>query len=303
MGAKPSKHKDMAICLVLFNPAQTKRMLMNYFFCRNEFVKQGLPVFTMELVYEGREPEIPDAFHVHASSVMFHKENLYRLLEKRIPKQYKKLAFLDCDIVFADPSWYKHTSELLEDHDIVQPFEVAHWMDLTYTTSYLSRKTVLLNKTKQWSFDYHPGFAWCMTRKWYKQVGFFDYAISGSGDTLSSAAWLKKVFPKKFQSLPKPLEAAYADFCAHEKPGVAYLKGMQLYHLYHGSRKNRQYSERHALLNTKTPITELVKPNKEGVYEWAKDADEWNAKFQEYFEHRNDDDVCEEVAVKVSVYG
>jgi hypothetical protein len=99
------------------------------------------------------------------------------------------------------------------------------------------------------------------------------------------------------------LEAAYTEFSAHEKPGVAYLKGMQLYHLYHGSRKNRQYSERHALLNTKTPITELIKPNKEGVYEWVMDADEWNAKFQEYFEHRNDDDVCEEVAVKVSVYG
>ena len=79
---------------------------------------------------------------------------------------------------------------------------------------------------------------------------------------------------------------------------------MNLYHLYHGSRKNRQYSERHALLNgTKTPIMELVQPNKEGVFEWAEDAESWNKKFQMYFEFRNDDDISEEsVSVKVSPY-
>ena len=295
MGAKQSKQKDMAICLVIFNPAQTKRMLMNYFFCRNEFMKQGLPVFTMELVYEGREPEIPDAFHVHASSVMFHKENLYRILEKKIPKKYTKLAFLDCDVIFGDPCWYEDTSDLLDKHDVVQPFETANWMDLTYTEVMLSRKTALLMKSKQWDFTYHPGFAWCMRRDWYKRVGFFDYAISGSGDTLSVAAWMRKTFPNKFQSLPDPLVYAYTkDFFLREKPSMTYLKGMTVYHLYHGSRTNRQYAERHKMLDVSLPITELIHPNKEGVYEWIDEKDQWNARFQAYFDGRNDDDLSQE---------
>ena len=96
MGQKTSKQKhDMAICFVLFNPAQTKRMLMNYLYVKNLLVQQGLPVFTLELVYEGRSPELPDAFHVHTNSFLFHKENLCKILETKLPPCYKKLAFLD----------------------------------------------------------------------------------------------------------------------------------------------------------------------------------------------------------------
>jgi hypothetical protein len=286
----------MAVCFVVFNPSQTKRMIMNYLYVKNEYEKQGFPIFTMELVYDGLEPEIPDAFHVHASSVMFHKENLYRLLEKNIPKQYTKLAFLDCDILFTDPSWYEKTSTLLKTHDVVQPFETAHWMDLTYTQVLLSRKSALLMKSKQWDFKYHPGFAWCMRRDWYRRVGFFDYAISGSGDTLSVAAWMRKTFPNNFQSLPHPLiDAYYKDFFLREKPSITYLKGIDVYHLYHGSRTNRQYAERHKMLNVSVPITELIHPNKEGVYEWIDEKDEWNERFQAYFDGRNDDDLSREV--------
>lgn len=293
MGSKVSK--DMAVCFVVFNPSQTKRMIMNYLYVKNEYEKQGLPVYTIELVYEGLQPEIPDAFHVRAGSVMFHKENLYRLLEKKIPKQYTKLAFLDCDILFTDPSWYEKTSNLLNTHDVVQPFETAHWMDLTYTQVLLTRKTALLMKSKQWDFKYHPGFAWCMRREWYRRVGFFDYAISGSGDTLSVAGWMRKTFPPGFQSLPEPLiDAYYKDFFLREKPTITYLKGMEVYHLYHGSRTNRQYAERHKMLNVSCPITELIHPNKEGVYEWIDEKDDWNEKFQSYFDARNDDDLSQE---------
>jgi hypothetical protein len=292
MGARPSK--DMAICLVVFNPAQTKRLLMNYLYARNKFELQGLPVFTIELVYEGREPEIPDAVHVRSNSVMFHKENLYRILVKRLPKQYTKLAFLDSDVFFKDPTWYEKTSELLETHDIVQPFEEAHWLDLTYRETQLSRKTVCLMPGEKWSFEYHPGFAWCMRRKWYKHNGFFDYAVSGSGDTLSTAVWLKKKFPDKFQSLPKAICGEYFKYQGISKPRITYLKGYHLYHLYHGSRVNRQYAERHKLLNVGVEIQKLVRHNADGVMEW-REPQVWNPMFQAYFENRHDDDLSVDV--------
>jgi hypothetical protein len=286
-GLTRSKY-DMAICFVLFNPAQTKRMVMNYFYVRNLYQQQGLPVFTLELLYPGRKPEIPDAFHVQAESYMFHKENLFRILESKIPCQYKKLAFLDADVYFHDKSWYQKASQLLNSHDVVQPFERAHWLDLTYKKTMLTRKTVLLNTKPMWDFAYHPGFAWCMRRKWYQEIGFFDYAISGSGDTLSTAAWLDKRFPEKFQSLPLPLVSRYLEFLKKPKPSIAYLKEMDIYHLYHGSRENRQYAERHKMLNIKGEIEEYIEKNKEGVWEW-KDKPKWNPMYLDYFKKREDD--------------
>lgn len=289
MGHTTSKlKKDMAICFVLFNPAQTKRILMNYLYVKNILELQGLPVFTLELVYEGRTPELFNAIHVHSNSFMFHKENLCRILETNIPKCYTKLAFLDADVYFQDKSWYSKTSELLNTHDVVHPFERAHWLDLTYKKTMLTRKTVLLNTKPMWDFAFHPGFAWCFRRDWYKKVGFFDFAISGSGDTLSTAAWLQKTFPEKFQSLPKPLVSKYQAFSLKPKPRITYVKDMDLYHLYHGSRENRQYAERHKMLDIKGDIDDYLTKNEENVLEW-KQQDKWNPVYLHYFKKREDD--------------
>lgn len=291
MGAQPSTgKKKMAICLVVFNPARTKRILMNYLYTRNQFLIQGLPVFTIELVYEGRTPEVPDALHVQSNSFMFHKENLYRVLEPTIPRKYTKLAFIDCDVLFKDPDWYDKTCKLLKTHDIVQPFEMAHWMDITYKSVTLSRKSVLLNPKKTWDYNYHPGFAWCMRRDWYTKVGFFDYAVSGSGDTLSSMAWLCHEMPRHFHSLPAALRKEYAAFKDHDPPRVTYLPGSHLFHLYHGSRADRQYVDRHKLLDIERDIADLTIKTKEGVLNWE-DPDKWNPFFLTYFRSRNDDDV------------
>lgn len=300
MGQQATKlKKDMAICFVLFNPAQTKRILMNYLYIKNLYEQQGLPIFTLELVYEGRKPELPDAIHVSSNSYMFHKENLYRVLESKIPCCYKKLAFLDADVYFSDKSWYEKTSALLNSHDVVQPFERAHWLDLTYKKTMLTRKTVLLNEKTSWDFAFHPGFAWCMRRSWYKKVGFFDYAISGSGDTLSSAAWLRKTFPDKFQSLPSPLVEKFQEFAKLPKPSITYLKDVDLYHLYHGSRENRQYAERHKMLNLKGTIDEYLIKNSQGVWEW-KHKEYWNPLYLHYFKKREDDSLSE-IEVKVDI--
>lgn len=294
MGVHSSKErkKDMAICFVIFNPAGAKRILMNYFYSRTQFELQGLPVYTMELVYEGREPEIPDAFHVHTNSYMFHKENLYRLLVKRLPKRtFKKVAFLDADVFFKDPTWYEKTSDLLETCDVVQPFETANWLDLSYKNVMLQRKSVVCNEKEMWDFTYHPGFAWCMRKKWYKRHGFFDYAITGSGDTLSAAAWLQKKFAKNFQSLPKPLKEEYETYRANiQDTKVGYLKGMDIFHLYHGARQNRKYAERHKMLDVSGSIHDYIEPNEEGVFCW-KDTERWNPLLLDYFLSREDDSV------------
>ena len=284
--------KDMAICLVIFNPVQSKRILMNYLYTVNQFKLQKLPVFTLELVFKDREPEIHDAFHVRCDSFMFHKERMCRILETKIPSKYKKLLFIDGDVIFNNTTWYSDISKLLDTHDVVQPFEKCEWLDLTYTNVTLERKTVLHMKESVWNYNYHPGFGWAFRREWYRKTGFFDWAISGSGDTLSSAAWMGKTFPKVFKSLPTSLKPAYSEFTSKPVPRITYYLNGKIQHLYHGSKTNRQYVERHKIIDSESDIRKLITINKDGVYEWI-DKAKWNPMFLDYFQSRLDDDVSD----------
>jgi hypothetical protein len=279
--------RDMAICLVIFNPTQSKRIIMNYLYVENLFKIQNLPVFSLELVYNDREPELPNAFHVHGSSFMFHKENLYEILESKIPEHYTKLAFLDADVYFSDINWYSKTSELLNTFDIVQPFEQAHWLDLTYKKTIRMRRSIVCNEKPGWDFAYHPGFAWCMRREFYKKVGFFKFAIIGGGDLLSASIWFNKKFPLGYQGISSILQKKYQEF-EKVSPNLTFLQGSILYHLFHGAIENRQYGQRHLMLNVEGEFEEYVEVNEEGVFEW-KDKEKWNPLILTYFKNRNDD--------------
>ena len=86
------------------------------------------------------------------------------------------------------------------------------------------------------------------------------------------------------------MTASYADYCKLPRPEITFRKGV-VQHLYHGARKNRQYSERHKLLDFKQDIRDMLETNKDGVYEWVDHR--WNKVFQSYFRGRDDDDISE----------
>lgn len=282
--------KDMAICFCFFNPAESKRILMNYLYIKNMCEIQKLPYYTIELVYDGKQPEISDSIVVKSNSYMFHKENLLRVLEKKIPEEFTKLAFLDSDVFFSDKEWYNKTSELLNTNDVVQPFEDAIWLDLTYKKEQLSRKSAVMNNDKCFHWMYHTGFALCMRRDWYRNIGFFDYAISGSSDSLSMISFMKQTYSINYSSLPRALMPEYKLYYDKPQPRITYLKKMKIYHLFHGSKKNRQYTERHKLLNDVSDVKTLITTNEDGVFEWI-DKDKWNPLFLRYFKERGDDDL------------
>jgi hypothetical protein len=88
---------------------------------------------------------------------MFHKENLCRILERKIPSKFTKLVFLDADIIFNSDEWYTKTSELLDTNDVVQVFDKCHWLDTNgYIT--LTRESVLHMDSRTYDSKYHPGF-------------------------------------------------------------------------------------------------------------------------------------------------
>jgi hypothetical protein len=280
--SKP-KRRDMAVCFVYFNSSNSKRLQMNYLYTLEKLKVANIPTYTIELFYN--KPEIKNAFHVKGESYIFHKERLCRLLEKKVSWLYSKILFLDADIIFLSPSWYSEVSKLLDTHDVVHPFTDALWSDITYKQYFQQRNSITLaDKSGKYIPTLHPGFGWAFRRSWYRRVGFFDYGITGSGDTLSAAAWLDLKFPNGY--LQPALKSAFDDFCKLPKPRITHAPGT-IIHLWHGSKQNRKYAERHTILKDISDVRQIIKISKDGVFELT-DL-ELNDKLRRYFIERDDD--------------
>jgi hypothetical protein len=279
------KRKDVAVGFVFFNPSKSKRMVMNYFYTIEKLKFAKIPFYTIELVFG--EPEIEHAFHVRGSSVLFHKERLCTLLEKRIPCWFKKILFLDADIIFGNPKWYEEISRLLDGYQVVQPFSTCVWLDIGYTRVTQSRLSVVyMDRAKVYNPTYHPGFGWAFQRKWFKEVGFYSYGITGSGDTLSAAAWLGVKFSPTY--LRPAFQKSYEEYCQFAAPKVSCATGT-VYHLWHGTAKNRKYVDRHRILDGVRDVRSILEANKDGVWELTDKS--IDAKMREYFDSREDDGV------------
>jgi len=277
------RKKDMAICFVYFNPTGTKRMLMNYLYTVEKLKLAKIPHYTLELYYTF--PEIQDAIHIKGTSVLFHKERLCRILERSVPFWYSKLLFLDADIIFSNRRWYAETSDLLNKYDVVQPFSKATWLDITYKQCIQERVSVAyMDRKKPYeSRFHHPGFGWAFKRSWYRRIGFFEYGITGSGDTLSAAAWLGTPFGAKY--LKEALKPAYAEYLKNPQPKLSCTIG-SVYHLWHGTKQNRKYVERHAILDGILDIRSILKEDRE-IFELLNS--ELEKKMLDYFISRDDD--------------
>lgn len=293
---------DMAIGLVFFNPSKSVRLLMNYLYTVEKLKAANIPYYTVEVVYNECK-EIDDAIHIKAreENVMFQKEKLCRMLEKKIPIKFSKLLFMDADIVFENPLFYSETSRLLNDYDIVQPFTTAKWLNASYNTVIQERKTaVLMNTNLPYdSLNYHPGFAWAFKRSWFKKVGFYEYAITGSGDTLSVAAWLQ-ILPSPVSIVPAAVET-YKEFfllVAKHKPTMTCASGAVL-HLWHGKHAKRQYVNRHTILHEIGNVKDILEETDKGIFDfkYGRDHEDFKAvenvslRLKKYFQDREDDEV------------
>jgi hypothetical protein len=291
----PPKYDDLAVGLVFFNSIKSKRMVMNYLYTIEKFKLAKIPYYTMELVYDGRSPEIADAFHVRGASYMFHKENLCHLLEKRIPANYTKLLFLDADIVFSDEDWYNKLSEKLNSYEVVQPFTNAIWLNLEYNDIIRQRITCVFDKDKSKINinGAHVGFAWAFQRSYFNEVGMFQYAIVGSGDTYSSMLYLNN---KSFLNNPGSIQGVSSQFNmlfnSSKRPSISYLNG-NIFHLWHGSIENRNYAKRADILSGIEDISNILIKNQDGVIEFTDPT--LNEKMYDYFFNRDDDGLSEVV--------
>lgn len=296
-----SNKKDMAVLLVFFNPAKSKRMLMNFLYTFNNLRAKKIPTYAIELTYDGEDECITfdNVIHVRSDSVFFNKENLIRVLERHVPSKYTKLFFMDSDIFYDEPDWYRVVSKALDTHEVVQPFKKLNYLDLTYTLNYESRSTCVEGGHYT---TIAVGMAWAMQRQYYNTTGFYDYCILGNADGISSSHFLKIPLKDK-EVLTRLYKDKYEEYQYKPKPKSTSFCNLTINHLYHGTSKNRKYWDRNFMMNELNgELFDLIHENKYGVFEWKDiaDRDKWNPIFIKHFIERKDDDISIE-SIKTSI--
>lgn len=300
---------DIAAITCFFNPAAFKNNLNNYLQFKDYMRQIGCPLYSVELAFGDSPFELePDEFtwQIRTNDVMWHKERLLNLVEKRVPERFTKIIWTDSDLVWPDqPDWFEHTSRLLDRYKIVQPYSVSEYMTPHGAVEFFKEGVISVQKQHRDPFDYwqhHPGFVWAARREFFTKFGLYDRPILGAGDAYMAFAFLgnpRKVL-ERYTDRFSMCSGLVADFMKWAEPVTTYVNGSvsfvatKIQHKWHGSRKERRYHERMSLIKDFLPERDLV-PDSNGLWAWSDQVKpEFKRALRDYFPARNEDSLPEE---------
>jgi len=112
-----------------FNPMRYKRRFSNYKVFRKNL---NLPLVAVELAYsntfELQEGDADILVQLRGGAVLWQKERLLNAALQALPKRCRKVAWLDCDIIFQMVNWADAAGQLLDRVAMIQPFKRAHYL-------------------------------------------------------------------------------------------------------------------------------------------------------------------------------
>lgn len=299
--------EKLNVIAVISNPClYAKRyILLKEFVKRIEEEETNVNLYIVELAYGTQkfivtEKNNKNHLQLRTEVPLWHKENMVNLgVKYLLPKNYKAFAWIDADIEFESSSWALDTLKILNGcKDAVQLF--SHAVDMSkdkmslnifngFGYSFHKQKKYTTNGIDYW----HPGFAWAMTRKAYEKVGgLYDKGILGSGDNIMAIAFINKGTYTTNKDYCDIYNQSMLDYQVQaSKLRLGYTPGVIRHH-YHGTKANRNYTERWKLL-----MKHKYSPKEHLVYDSVglmTPSDSFTDKFKEdimqYFHERKEDD-------------
>jgi hypothetical protein len=306
------------VIIVISNPClYAKRyILTREFIKRFEEEETNVNLYIVELCYGNQEFIITNSknkkhlqLRLNTNEVIWHKENMINLgVKKLLPKKWKAFAWIDADIEFENSTWALDTLKILNGcKDVVQLWSHCTDMDADELTmrvfnslgyQYSKGNPYIKDGPNYW----HPGYAWACTRKAYERMGgLYEKAILGSGDNIMGLSLighgLKAVNSESTDDYKDSI-SEYQERVKHLRLG--YVPGV-IRHYYHGSKKNRKYTERWQILlrHNFSPIIHLEN-NLEGILIPTKACpNELLEEIMNYFKERNEDeDLLEKIKLE-----
>jgi hypothetical protein len=273
---------------VISNPVRYHSRYRLFRQWREEMLKTpNVRLHVVEAVYGDRHPECApeagqdyDFLPVKITSEIWLKENLINLAVKNsLPKDWKYMAWVDCDVHFRDKGWAMAALQQLQHHNVIQPWSDAVDLDFyggihqhfkSFGSLFAKMKPMWHHKAKP-GYDYaHTGFAWCCTRYFYENVEkLLDFCIIGSGDHHMAWAMVGKIegtihskVCDNYMKLCKAWQEKARYACAEM---VGYVHG-RIEHQFHGPKARRQYWSRwDILLNHKYDPTKDLAYDSQGI--------------------------------------
>ena len=295
------------VIIVISNPClYAKRyILLKEFVKRIEEEEDHVNLFIVEMIYEDQKFIITDKKNKHhlqlkTETPIWHKENMVNLaVQKLLPSNYKAFAWIDADVEFENNSWALDTLKILNGcKDVVQIF--SHCVDMSAENTNMTIFNSFgysFNKNKKYTTygnDYwHPGYAWAITRKAYEKIGgLYDKGVLGSGDSIMALSFINKCDVMNNNDYNKDYNNSMLEYqIKASKLRLGYVPGV-IRHYYHGSKKNRQYTERWKLLmkHQFSPIEHLSYDNQGILVPTDLFPSDFKEDIMDYFRERKEDD-------------
>ena len=295
------------VIIVVSNPClYAKRYrLFNDFVKRIEVEEEHVNLFIVELAYGDQKFIVTSNknkkhLQIRTETPIWHKENMINLGVKHLlPTGYKAFAWIDADIEFDSSSWALDTLKLLNGcKDVVQLF--SHCVDLNHDKSTLSvfnSAGFSFSKGKSYTRNgkdyWHPGFAWAITRKAYEKIGgLYDKGVLGSGDNIMSLSFINNVEFMNNEKYHEDYNNSMFEFQEKAKTlRLGYTPGLIRHH-YHGTKQNRQYTERWKILmdHSFSPTKHLTYDDKGILIPSKEFPEEFKKEIMNYFKERKEDD-------------
>ena len=258
-----SIEEKLNVIIVISNPClYAKRyILLKEFVKRIEEEEENVNLFVVEMIYTNQKFIVTNKnnknhLQLKTDIPIWHKENMVNLAVKYLlPSNYKAFAWIDADIEFENNSWALDTLKILNGcKDVVQLF--SHCIDMSNDHTNMSIFNSFgysFNKNKKFTtmgLDYwHPGYAWAITRKAYEKIGgLYDKGVLGSGDNIMALSFINRCKSMNNINYGDDYNNSMLDYqVMSHKLRLGYVPGVIRHH-YHGSKKNRNYTERWKIL-------------------------------------------------------
>jgi hypothetical protein len=303
-------HGDLAIVLCHFNPCNYRAPVRNLSRVLDHLLTFSIPVYATELrcglslnnapILPGNHPHV---LQLTSNSVLFQKENLLNLAVNTLPMSYAKILCMDADVLLVAPSCGSDLARLLDTCCLAQPYSRAIWTD--YDGNFISDR--LSTAYGAWSHQelahdprlFHPGLAVAARRELWSNCGGLYNGPLGNGDWMLWSAALDAA-----DTLAESTVAVSEEYWHHYRnwadafsrwvrDRIGYVSGDAI-HLWHGSKKNREYVGRMSRLKGYDPIADITLNSGTGLPEWSPLAQRTKqamiSSVSEYFLTRLEDD-------------
>lgn len=236
---------------------------------------------------------------VSAKNVCFQKEACINIIEKFIPEEYKKIAWIDPDILFSNDRWYEDASEKLNTYKVVQLFssyiatnEIGEfYYELPSIVAAGGSSGKRINK----AHPGQPGAAWAANRELWLNGGLYPFSIIGGGDATFAYTIYDEVYPKDMLELSglfgdlsfKPFVDWKSKIIPYVNKSISHIDG-QIRHEWHGNHKKRQYGTRYDIVKN-IDFSKSIRLNKAGLIEIVNVEPQIYDNIFEYFKNREED--------------